>query len=200
VFANNSGLTSIVVADGNTVYDSRDNCNAIIETATNTLFAGCQSTVIPNSVTSIGDAAFWECTGFTSISVAEGNSKYDSRDNCNAIIEKESNKLILGCKNTIIPNNVTSIGKYAFYKCRGLTSVTIPDSVTSIGEEAFYNCYDITIITIGNSVTSIGEWAFYNCVVLNTVHNYSTLKFTSRSSNHGYIAYYASNVYNYQYI
>ena len=58
---------------------------------------------------------------------------------------------------------VTSIGKYAFYKCSGLTSVTIPNSVTSIGISAFYNCSGLTSVTIGNSVTSIGNSAFSNC-------------------------------------
>ena len=65
---------------------------------------------------------------------------YDSRENCNAIIETATNTLIAGCKNTIIPNSVTSIGDYAFYGCSSLTSITIPNSVTSIGERAFHSC------------------------------------------------------------
>jgi hypothetical protein len=66
-------------------------------------------------VTSIGDMAFPDCTGLNSITVEKGNTKYDSRDNCNAIIETNTNKLIAGCKNTTIPNSVTSIGERAFY-------------------------------------------------------------------------------------
>lgn len=62
---------------------------------------------------------------------------YDSRNDCNAIIEKESNKLINGCKNTVIPNSVSAIGANAFYGCSSLTSVTIPNSVTAIGDYAF---------------------------------------------------------------
>ena len=85
---------------------------------------------------------------------------YDSRNNCNAIIETSSNKLITGCKNTVIPNSVTTIGEYAFHGCSDLTSVNIPNSVTSIGTYAFYGCSGLTSITIPNSVTSIGGGAF----------------------------------------
>ena len=187
-----SGLTSIKVESGNSVYDSRENCNAIIKTATNTLISGCKNTIIPNSVTSIGEVAFYGClgltsvtipnsvtsigdrafggcSGLTSIKVESGNSVYDSRENCNAIIETATNTLISGCKNTIISNSVTSIGNKAFYDCRGLTSVTIPNSVTSIGDWAFYGCFGLTSITIPNSVTSIGENAFSGCSGLTSV-------------------------------
>ena len=95
---------------------------------------------IPNSVTSIGVGAFAGISDLTSIVVASGNTKYDSRDNCNAIIETSSNTLIAGCPNTIIPNGVTSIEVGAFYYCPGLTSITIPNSVTSIGVSAFSGC------------------------------------------------------------
>ena len=98
------------------------------------------SLTIPNNVTSIGERAFAQCCGLTSIVVDNGNTEYDSRNNCNAIIKTHTNTLIQGCKNTKIPNSVTSIGKYAFFGCSGLTSVTIPNSVTSIEEDAFYDC------------------------------------------------------------
>jgi hypothetical protein len=107
---------------------------------------GLTSITIPNSVTSIGDSAFYGCTGLTSIVVENGNSKYDSRNNCNAIIETASNTLIAGCNNSIIPNSVTSIGDFAFYGCSGLTSITIPNSVTSIGNGAFWGCSGLTSI------------------------------------------------------
>ena len=108
--------------------------------------SGLTSITIPNSVTSIGEGAFSRCSGLTSIKVESGNNNYDSRNNCNAIIEKSSNTLITGCQNTIIPNSVTSIGDEAFYNCSGLTSITISNSVTSIGEDAFYNCSGLTTI------------------------------------------------------
>jgi len=237
-FSGCRSLTSISVDNGNEEYDSRDNCDAIIETASNTLIAGCKNTTIPNSVTSIGYRAFYGrkgltsvtipnsvtsigsqvfwgcsgltsvtipnsvtsigdwafadcsgltsvtipnsvtsigtyafkgCSGLTSISVENGNEKYDSRNNCDAIIETASNTLIAGCKNTTIPNSVTSIGEGAFNDCRSLTSVTIGNSVTSIGSSAFYNCKSLTSVTIPNSVTSIGNHAFYGCKGLTSV-------------------------------
>ena len=168
-FRSCTGLTSIVVAAGNPNYDSRENCNAIIETSSNTLLQGCNTTLIPASVTSIGGGAFIGCSGLTSIEipasvtsigyeafkgcsgltsivVAMGNPNYDSRENCNAIIETSSNTLIQGCKTTIIPNSVTSIGAYAFAFCSGLTSVFIPASLTSIGSGAFQDCSGLTKI------------------------------------------------------
>ncbi len=135
-------------------------------------FYGCSgltSVTIPNSVTEIGNAAFSGCSGLASIKVSSGNTVYDSRNDCNAIIDTKSNTLVCGCKNTIIPNSVTSIGSSAFDGCKGLTSVTIPNSVTSIGSYAFYGCSGLTSVTIPNSVTSIGERAFYNCSGLTSV-------------------------------
>ena len=135
-------------------------------------FASCTgltSLTIPNSVTSIEDNAFSGCNDLKSITVEEGNTKYDSRDNCNAIIRTTSNTLIAGCKNTTIPNSVTSIGNEAFYDCCDLTSVKIPNSVTSIGEWAFFNCSGLTTVAIPNSVTSIGDEAFTLCVGLTSV-------------------------------
>ena len=135
-------------------------------------FSGCsslESVTIPNSVTSIEGEAFGNCSGLTSITVEEGNTYYDSRNNCNAIIDTKSNTLILGCKNTIIPKNVTSIGSFAFSGCSNLQSVTIPNSVTSIGGAAFYGCSSLQSVTIPNSVTSIDYAAFLDCSSLQSI-------------------------------
>ena len=200
-------LTSLNVEEGNPVYDSREGCNAIIETATNTLVVGCQTTVIPNTVTAIGAYAFASCEGLTSITipnsvtsigvetyvneyqndttfyyynpfmfctnlrtiiVEEGNPVFDSRDNCNGIIETSTNTLKFGCNATIIPNTVTAIGDNAFYGS-GLKSFDIPNSVTTIGEAAFWFCDALTDIHIPNSVTSIGDLAFGACLSLKDV-------------------------------
>ena len=109
---------------------------------------GLTSITIPNSVTSIGVEAFLGCKNLTSITVMDGNTVYDSRDNCNALIETASNTLILGCKTTVIPNSVTSIGDRAFGYYEALTSITIPESVTSIGNCAFWACSSLTTITL----------------------------------------------------
>ena len=138
----------------------------------NIAFIGCSgltSITIPNSVTSIGSCAFEDCSGLTSIIVSSGNTKYDSRDNCNAIIETSSNTMIAGCKNTIIPSSVTSIGNSAFYGCNELTSITIPNSVTSIGNNAFAYCSGLTSVAIGNSVMKIGDNAFRECCGLTSI-------------------------------
>ena len=163
-------LESIIVEEGNTVYDSRDNCNAIIETSTNTLLLGCKNTVIPNTVVSIGGGAFMGsptietvtipasvidihptalsgCGNLSEITVSELNPVYDSRDNCNAIIETSTNKLLLGCKNTVIPNAVVSIGDASF-AFSGIETVIIPELVTSIENYAFGGCYGIASITV----------------------------------------------------
>ena len=190
-----SYITSIKVEATNTIYDSRDNCNAIIETATNTLIIGCQCTIIPNSITSIGDNAFDGCSSLTniiiphsvtkigefafsdcpslaSIKVETENAIYDSREDCNAIIETATNTLVFGCKNTFIPNNVTSIGDYAFGSCTSITFISIPNSVTKIGKRAFYECSSLTSISIPNSIISIGGGAFENSGIYNNNSNW----------------------------
>ena len=127
------------------------------------------SITIGNSVTNISQSAFENCTGLTSITVNSGNTVYHSAGNC--LINTESKTVILGCINSVIPNDgsVTSIGDQAFYNCTRLTSITIPDSITNIGYYAFYNCTALTSITIGDSVTSIGDWAFYGCTGLTSI-------------------------------
>ena len=131
--------------------------------------SGLTSIEIPAGVTSIGDSAFSGCSGLTGIVVEAGNTVYDSRDNCNAIIEKETNTLIQGCKNTKIPVGVTSIGDSVFEGCSGLTRIEIPAGVTSIGYSAFSGCSGLTSIKIPAGVTSIGWYAFEGCSGLTSI-------------------------------
>ena len=118
---------------------------------------------IPSNVASIGEDAFVYCK-FDGIVVDPENPNYDSRNDCNAIIETSTNELTAGCKNTVIPNTVTAIGANAFKGITGMSSIEIPDSVVSIGDNAFAFCFDLTgDLVIPNSVETIGESAFFQC-------------------------------------
>lgn len=188
-FSGCNGLTSLTIS------------NSIVSIG-NEAFYNCSALTgsldIPNSVTSIGTWAFYGCAGFTSLNipntlslipenafsgcsgleqivVESGNLVYDSRENCNAIIETASNSLILGCNNTVIPNFVTTINSYALHYCYGLTGA----------------------LTIPSSVTLIYSWAF-NCPNLNAVYytgdiaQWCNIQFSSWDSNP---LYYAHNLY-----
>lgn len=159
-FSNCYSLTSITIGDSVTSigYNAFYVCSSLT------------SITIPDSVTYIGDSAFAHCESLASIKVDDDNKVYDSRNNCNAIIETETNRLIAGCKSTSIPDSVTSIGFYAFLGCTSLTSITIPDSVTIIGDNAFSSCYNLTSITISDSVTIISFHAFSYCKSLTDVY------------------------------
>lgn len=186
------GLNRIVVDSSNPYYDSRNNCNAIIETNTNKLLLGCNATVIPNTVAAIGNLAFANfdglksivipesvesigyspfsgCDSLTSVVVETGNRHYNSGNNCNAIIETNTNTLVVGCKNTVIPNTVTRIGRGAFASCACLNSILIPNSVSVIEDLAFYYTGLSGTLFLPNSVTRIGDRSFMGCSGLNGV-------------------------------
>ena len=126
-------------------------------------FYGCSgltSVSIPNSVTSIGAIAFSNCSGLTSVSIPNSVTSigYSAFYDCS------------GLTSITIPNNVTSIASNTFSGCSSLTSVSIPNGVTSIGGYAFYGCSSLTSITIPNSVGNIGYAAFHNCRSLNSIN------------------------------
>ena len=127
-----------------------------------------KSIVIPSSVTSIVTGAFDFCHSLDSL-VVKDNVFYDSRENCNAIIETATNTLVVGCRKTIIPNNVTSIGNSAFYGRDSLQSIIIPDNVISIGGNAFSYCTSLYSIVIPNSITCLENATFFRCSSLSSI-------------------------------
>lgn len=122
-----------------------------------------KSIKIPTRTISIGTKVFAGCTELENIIVEDNNPIYDSRKGCNAIIETATNKLVQGCKKSVIPDNVTSIGDNAFHNCINLSMIKIPESVTHIGNSAFSECSGLLSITIPKNVTCICDSAFYGC-------------------------------------
>lgn len=218
-FNNCPDLQTITVDAANSAYDSRNNCNAVIETATSTLIQGCSSTTIPNNVTSIGASAFYgnwtkdeilvpnqidsiagsafrgnnnvksiligkglrkigsyafaQLSQVKEITVAAGNTYFDSRNNCNAIIEKATNTLVVGCSGTTIPKTVKTIGEYVFYGNgnESFTSLVVPSSVEEIKTYAFENLSHLRNITIGENVKTFGNYILYGCKSLEAIES-----------------------------
>lgn len=176
------GITSVTIENGVTsigdyAFCTCSNLSSVIiphsvTSIGNYAFSNCSGMMIieiPNSISNIGSRAFQDCSSLKSIVVENSNTFYDSRNNCNAIIETATNILVAGCQNTIIPNGVTSIEERAFYKCTSLKSVTIPHSVKSIGYEAFRGCTGLMNVIIGDSVTRIDHGAFSYCPNMKSV-------------------------------
>lgn len=128
-------------------------------------FTGLTSINIPSTVTSIGTNPFAGCADLTSITVESGNTNYDSRNDCNAIVRTNADELISGCQNTVIPNDVTRIGDNAFYFISTLAGeLVIPEQITSIGGYAYEGCSGLTgSLVIPNTVLEVGESAFAYC-------------------------------------
>ncbi len=158
-FGGCTGLTSIDIPNSVTTIGPKafSQCSGLI------------SIEIPTTVTSIGENPFVSCSSLEQIIVDYGNTVYDSRENCNALIKTNTNELISGCKNTVIPNSVTTIGGNSFTGCSGLTSMEIPNSVSTIGYGAFTDCRNMVSIVIPNSVISIEHAAFHYCSSLNSI-------------------------------
>ena len=134
-------------------------------------FDACESLssiYLGSAVEQIHEMAIMNCNQLLSIRVHPDNPFFDSREDCNAIIETADNRLIASCMYTVIPNTVTTIGYNGFAHCMGLTSVTIPESVKTIEEYAFRNCSYLNTVVIPKSVTFIGKGAFDSCRRLNS--------------------------------
>ncbi len=176
----NNTLTSIQVDSENPVYSAKGNC--LIDNSTQTLIAGCQTSVIPTDipVTSIGSSAFRGCSNLTRITIPEGVTSISSSafSGCSQLIQTENgvsyvDKWVIDCDTSVtslsLRNDTVGIGDYAFSGCSSLTSISIPDSVTSIGDYAFSGCSSLTSIIIPNGVTSIYGSTFYGCSSLTSI-------------------------------
>lgn len=155
VFSNNNNLRTIIVSTDNAVYDSRNDCNAIIETVTNTLISGCCYTVIPNTVEVIGNGAFMYCnndTVFSDIVLPSSVRKIDENafNSCYSI-------------RSINLENVTELGKLAFFLCRELVDVSLGEGLTEIPNECFEYCWKLSSVKFPSTLQTIGTSAFYNC-------------------------------------
>lgn len=168
-----------VIIPANVTYDNTEyNVTSIGDYA----FEFCELTQIniPNSVTSIGEGAFYPCFALTAINVENDNTYYCSENGI--LFDKDKTKLIqypAGKTETSyeIPNSVTSIEHYAFYYCFSLTNINIPNSITSIGHLAFSCCSSLTKINIPNGVTSIGNYTFDCCLSLTNINIPSSVTF-----------------------
>ena len=132
-------------------------------------FSGChlETINIPATCTNIDDTSFSSHAGLLSITVAQNNTTFNDGNNGNCLIRISTNTLILGCKNTIIPDYVTSLGNYAFRDCSSLTSIDL-SIVTSLGDYAFSGCSSLTSIDLSN-ITSMGAGVFSGCTSLASV-------------------------------
>ena len=163
-----SGCADITIDEDNTVYDSRNNCHAIIEkeyvdTASGETFVkllvGTAKTVIPSDVEIIGSCAFSNCTALTTFEIPSGIS----------VIE---NQTFYGCENLkeiTIPDSVTYIGFGAFYGCSSLESIDIPSGVTTLGHAAFVGCTSLEEITLPSGIYEIGSRTFDGCSKLKDI-------------------------------
>ena len=184
-FCGCSSLTSINVSDNNKYYKAIDGILFDKDAKTIIVYPCCKSLNyynIPDSVTSIGSAAFYGCSSLTSINIPDsvtsiGSSAFSGCTSLTSITIPDSvtsiEDITFNCCSSLtsitIPDSVTSIGDSAFSWCTSLTSITIPESVTSIGSYAFWNCSSLTSINIPDSVTSIGEGAFVDCSSLTSI-------------------------------
>ncbi len=178
-----TSLASISVDEGNPVFDSRNDCNAIISTASNTLLCGCKTSVVPESVTKIGEWAFFNCTGLTCMVLHEGVTE----------IADGSFSSCSGLKSVNIPSKVSRLGASAFEGCSALEMMVLPHGLTYMGNYAFYNCTGMkAILSEMANVPATGKQCFYgvrNCTLrvpmgcVQTYQNYPVWKDNFKEGN-----------------
>lgn len=181
-FSSLSNLCKIEVDENNPAYDSRDNCNAIIRSVDNSLILGCANTIIPNTVTRIGDNAFGGNSSIIKISIPNSVTQIgkDAFNKCSSLLDIDiSNSLIsIGdyafshcskLKKIVFPQNLSSIGNAVFSNCSNLEEVEFPSNLTSIGTRAFNNCSSLTSLVFPSSLQHINEYAFNYCSNLREV-------------------------------
>lgn len=150
-------------------------------------FADCgelESVTIPDTVTSVGESVFIFCVKLSSVTVDVNNPVFDSRDNCNAVIETNTNTLVAGVNATVIPGSVEAIGQTAFADCYNLKSITIPDSVKEIKTAAFFDSIHLESVTLPDSLTSIERLAFFGCESLKRIKIPDSVTYISENTFH----------------
>lgn len=192
---NNQELTELVIPNTiDSIGDNQFDCCASITSVTipngvkyigNGAFYKCSSVAtitIPASVTMVQARAFSGCDSLVMLTVEEGNTVYDSRNHCNAIIETASNTLVAGCATTIIPEEVTKIGKNAFSHHTSLLSITIPTSVKMIDDLAFNQCSSLVSITLSDGLEAINRSAFAGCKSLTNITLPATVNYIGETA------------------
>ena len=182
VFSGCSKLTSVTLP--NTLqkigYQAFDRCSELtsfvfpnsVTTIGGEVFNRCsnlKSVMFPESLTDLGSNVFDKCPLIESITIGGNEGIFESPLNSNALINKETKTLVLGCKGTVIPEDVRHIGNMAFYECTGLTSIDLPEGIETIGNSVFSGCTELTSIQLPKSLTSIGSYTFNNCSALSTI-------------------------------
>ena len=217
VFMRCNRLHAITVDSHNDIYDSRQECNAVVETSSSRLVSACLSStipdgirkisdyafgglsgvtqiVLPKSVSSISPLAFAGCHSLSRITVDKHNVRYDSRENCNAVIETSTQQLVIGCGATnipssirsigpsafamtslpvtlILPAGITEIGVFAFEQCSGLCNILLPSTLKTLGQGAFAGCKELRSVYIpSNTIQTISRWTFMDCINLEQIH------------------------------
>lgn len=149
-----SSLETLQVDGNNPVFDSRENCNAIIGTADNTLVLGCKNTVVPGTVTAIGDCAFSGCTGLANLSLPNSVTRIGDYAFFNC----------MDMESITLSESLKTIGNYAFFYCMGLTSITLPASLDTISNNAFYCCNGLDTVTcLATTPPAVSEYTFISC-------------------------------------